>query len=205
MYMEEEKIRLKNSKPKEIANKWFTITLFIVIISFLSGILMKDFVRVYTYVVYYRSFIGELTYIPGISLLLTCLIVEEAIYFFKCKNSKNIIKLITAFICVFIITCKIIPHSGTYESCMDLQYVIKGTYCEKVQELNSVYINEIHSKISSRTLYVETSDFNFIVHENIVEDNDFDKFKARFNDVKEVKIKYLPNTKILLSIEPVKD
>ncbi len=204
--MEEEKIRLKNSKPEKIASKWFRITLLIILASsFLGGILMKDFERAYTYVVYYRSFVGELTYIPGISLLLTCFIVEKAIYFFKCKNNKNIIKLVIAFICICIFTCKIIPYSGTYASFMDLPYVVKGTYCEEVQELKSVYINEIKSKISSRTLYVETSDFNFIVRENILEENDLDKFKARFNDVKKVKIKYLPNTKILLSIEPIKD
>ncbi|NRT73804.1 hypothetical protein [Clostridium beijerinckii] len=204
--MEEEKIGLKNSKPEEIASKWFRITLLIILASsFLTGILMKDFVRAYTYVGYYRSFVGELTYIPGISLLLICFIVEEAIYFFKCKNNKNIIKLVIAFICTCIITCKIIPYSGTYTSFMDLPYVVKGTYCEEVQELKSVYIKEIKSKISSRTLYVETSDFNFIVRENILEENDFDKFKARFNDIKKVKIKYLPNTKILLSIEPIKD
>lgn len=204
--MEEEKIGLKNSKPEEIAKKWFCIILFICIpISFFIGILMKDFVRTGTYVVYYRSFIGELTFIPGISLFLICLIVEEAIYYFKCKSNKNIIKLIIAFMCVSIISYKIMPYSGTYESYRDLPYVIKGTYSEEIQELKSVYINEIKGKLSSRTLYAETSDFNFIVHENIVEENDFDKFKARFNDVKKVKIKYLPNTEILLSIEPVKD
>ncbi|OOM11685.1 hypothetical protein [Clostridium saccharobutylicum] len=204
--MEEEKIEFKNSKSEEIQKKWFKIILFIYIpISFAIGILLKEFIKTSTYVVYYRSFIGDLTYIPGITLLLICLIVEEIIYFLKCKDNKKIIKLIIALMCICIITYKVIPYSGTYESYKDLRYVIEGTYCEDVQELKNVYINNTTGKLSSRTLYVETSDFKFIVHENIVDDNDFDEFKARFDKVKKVKIKYLPNTEILLSIQPVKD
>ncbi|WP_157786707.1 hypothetical protein [Clostridium sp. ZBS18] len=40
---------------------------------------------------------------------------------------------------------------------------------------------------------------------NIVEKREFNKFKAKFDNVKKVRIKYLSNTNILLSIEPIKD
>ncbi|MBN1056968.1 hypothetical protein DVW05_16760 [Clostridium botulinum] len=55
------------------------------------------------------------------------------------------------------------------------------------------------------TTYIETIDFKFQVERNIVEKREFNKFKAKFDNVKKVRIKYLSNTNILLSIEPIKD
>ena len=59
--------------------------------------------------------------------------------------------------------------------------------------------------MSTKRLYIETSDFKFSVDSNIVDKKDFDIFKAKYNKVKRVKIRYLPNSHNLLSIQPVKD
>lgn len=204
--MEEEKIKLKDSKPENIARKWIKIILLTYLpISFIIGSLVKFFTEAHLYGVYYQVIWIDLLYVPGFSLFLIGLIINELIYFYKCKRNKNVIILIIILSCICGITYKFMPYSETYDYYKDLHYVIEGTYCEDVQELKNVYVNVIKGKWSTRTLYVETSDFKFQVGSNIVDEENFDSFKARFNNVKKVKIKYLPNSKNLLSIEPVKD
>jgi len=204
--MEEEKIKLCISKPEEIARKWIKIMILTYLpIAFIIGKLIKLFTMTDFYGVYYQVFLFDLLYVPGFSLLLIGLIVNELIYFFKCKRNKNVIALISILVCICSITYKFIPHSETYDYYKDLHYVMEDTYCEDVQDLNNVYINVITGKASTKTLYVETSDFKFIVRKNIVDEENFDSFKAKFKNVKKVKIEYLPNTETLLSIVPVKD
>lgn len=67
------------------------------------------------------------------------------------------------------------------------------------------FINEIKGKWSAKPLYVEKLDYNFNIGNNIVDEGNFDDFKAKYSQVKKVRIKYLHNSEILLSIEPVKD
>jgi hypothetical protein len=50
--------------------------------------------------------------------------------------------------------------------------VTEGTYCEDVQELKNVYVNEITWKITTKVLCVETLNYNFNLGRNIVEDDD---------------------------------
>lgn len=97
------------------------------------------------------------------------------------------------------------PYSETYEFYKDLHYITEGTYCEDVQELKNVYVNVTTGKVTTKALYIQTSDFEFQVRSNIVNESDYDSFKWKYKDVKKVRIKYLPNSEILLSIEPVKD
>lgn len=97
------------------------------------------------------------------------------------------------------------PYSEMYDYCKDLHCVMESTYCEDVQDLKNVDIKVITGKLSTKTLYVETSDLEFRVGGNIVDEKKFDIFKAKFSKVRKVKIKYLPNTETLLSIEPIKD
>lgn len=204
--MEEKNIRLKDSKAGRIAAKWILIIVVIYIpIPFIIGGIVTVFTRKDFYGVYYQVFWVDLLYVPGFSLFLIGFIINELIYFHSCKRHKNAIKLIIILFLICGITYKFMPYSETYEFCKDLHYVTEGTYCEKVQELKSVYINETKGKWSTKSLYVETLDYNFNVGDNIIDESDYDSFKWKYKDVKKVRIKYLPNSEILLSIEPVKD
>lgn len=204
--MEEEKIKLCISKPEAIARKWIKIMLLTYLpIAFIIGSLVKFFIETDLYGVYYQVIWIDLLYVPGFSLFLICLIVNELIYFYKCKRNKKVIILIIILSCICGVTYKFMPYSETYDYYKDLHYVMEGTYCEDVQELKNVYVNVITGKWSTKTLYIETSDFKFQVGSNIVDEENFDSFKAKFKNIKKVKIEYLPNTETLLSIIPVKD
>lgn len=157
------------------------------------------------YEYYYVSFIGDLLWGPGISLFLIGLIINELIYFFKYKEHKKVIALIFLLCCICSMTYKWISYSEFYKDYKDLHYVIENNYCEDVRELKSVDIHVTTGKWSSKTLYVETSGFKFIVQDNIVNESDYDSFKSKYSNVKKVRIKYLPNSNLLLGIEPVKD
>lgn len=52
-------------------------------------------------------------------------------------------------------------------------------------------------------MYIQTKDFKFLADVNIVQEEDFIAFKGKYDKVKKVKIKYLPNSNELLDIEPV--
>lgn len=204
--MGEEKRELKISKSEEIATKWLTIIIIAyLLISFVIGRLIKFFTITDIYEYYYVFFIGDLLLGPGISLFLIGLIINELIYFFKCKEHKKVIALIFLLCCICSMTYKWIPYSEFYKDYKDLHYVIENNYFEDVQELNSVDIHVTTGKWSSKTLYVETSGFKFIVQDNIVNESDYDSFKSKYIKVKKVRIKYLPNSNLLLGIEPVKD
>ncbi len=204
--MEEKNIKLEDSKAGKIIGKWLTIIIITYIpAAFIIDNLVNDFTKSNFYGVYYQIFWTDILYMPGFPLLLMGLIVNELIYFYKCKRRKNVITLIIILFCILWITSKIIPYSETYEFYNDLHYVTENTYCEDVQELRNIYIKEVKGKWSSKILYIDTSDFEFMVHGNIADEENFDRFKAKYSQVKKVRIKYLPNSRILLSIEPVKD
>jgi len=204
--MEEEKIKLCISKPEEIARKWIKIMVLTYIpIAFIIGSLVKFFTETYLYGVYYQVIWIDLLYVPGFPLFLIGLIINELNYFYKRKRHKKVIILIIILSCICGVTYKFMPYSETYDYYKDLRYVMEGTYCEDVQELKNVYVNVTTGKWSTKTLSVETSDFKFQVGSNIVDEENFDSFKAKFKNVKKVKIEYLPNTETLLSIVPVKD
>ncbi len=204
--MEEKNIKLKDSRAGKIAGRWLTIIIATYIpISFVIASFVTDFTKANFYGTYYRIFWVDLLYMPGFSLFLIGFIINELIYFYKCKKRINVITLIITLFLVCGITCKFILYSETYEFYKDLHYVTESTYCEDVQDLKSVYINEIKGKWSTKSLYVETLDYNFNVGSNIVNEENFDSFKAKYSQVKKVRIKYLPNSMILLRIEPVKD
>lgn len=204
--MEEEKRELKISKSEMIATKWLTIIVITYLpILFAITYLIQFFTNANIYEYYYVSFISDLLWGPGISLFLIGLIINELIYFFKCKEYKKVIALIFLLCCICSITYKWIPYSEFYKDYKDLHYVIENNYCEDVQELKSVYVNVTTGKITTKALYVKTSDFEFQVLRNIAEESDYDSFKWKYKDVKKVRIKYLPNSNLLLGIEPVKD
>ncbi|NRT91273.1 hypothetical protein [Clostridium beijerinckii] len=204
--MEEEKRKLKTTKSGEIVNRWITIILITYLpISFAISHLIKLFMVTDIYEYYYVFLIGDLLWGPGFVLFLLGLIINELIYFSRCKENKKIIVLIFLLCCICSITYKWVPNSEFYKEYKDFYYVMKNTYCEEIQELKNVDIHVITGKWSSKTLYVETSDFKFIVQDNIVAESDYDSFKFKYNNVKKVKIKYLPNSNLLLRIEPMKD
>lgn len=142
---------------------------------------------------------------PGISLFLIGLIIDELICFFKYNEYKKVIALIFLLFCIGSITYKCIPYSDFNKDYKDLHYVIENSYCEDVQELKSIDIDVLTGKWSSKTLHVETSGTRFIVQDNVVNESHYDSFKYKYRDIKKVRIKYLPNSNLLLSIEPVKD
>jgi len=204
--MEEEKRKLKITKPNEIANKWVIVIIITYLpICFVISHLIKFFAISDIYEYYYVFLTGNLLWGPGVGIFLIGLIINELIYFWKCKENKKIIVLIFLLCCICSITYKWIPYSEVYKDYKDLHYVMENTYCEDVQEVKDVYIHVTTGKWSSKTLYIETSDFKFIVQDNIVNESNYNSFKAKFNNVKKVKIKYLPNSHLLLSIEPIKD
>lgn len=204
--MEEKNIKSKNSSPKKIAAKW---TLIIVATYIPVALIIECMLTILTktnfYGVYYQVLGIELLYMPGFLLFLIGFIINELIYFYKCKRYKNVINLIIIVLLIGGITYKFIPYSETYKDYKDLNYVTEGTYCEDVQDLKSVYVNEIKGKWSTKSLYVETLCYKFNVGNNIADESDYDSFKLKYNDVKKVRIKYLPNSEILLSIDPVND
>ncbi|NOW06124.1 hypothetical protein [Clostridium beijerinckii] len=204
--MEEEKRKLKITKSGEIVNRWITIILITYLpISFAISHLIKLFMITDIYEYYYAFLIGDLLWGPGFVLFLVGLIINELIYFSRCKENKKIIVLIFLLCCICSITYKWIPNSEFYKDYKDFHYVMENTYCEDIQELKNVDIHVITGKWSSKTLYVETSDFKFIVQDNIVAESDYDIFKFKYKNVKKVKIKYLPNSNLLLRIQPMKD
>lgn len=204
--MEEQNIKLKDSNAKKIAAKWILIIVAAYIPTVLIiGCMAIAFTRTDFYGVYYQVFGIDLLYMPGFLLFLIGFIINELIYFYNCKRYKNVINLIIIMLLIGGITYKFMPYSETYEAYKDLHYVTEGAYCEDVQELKSVYINEIKGKWATKSLYIETSGYKFNVSNNIAYENDYDDFKLKYKDVKRVRIKYLPNSEILLSIEPVKD
>ncbi|WP_252225241.1 hypothetical protein [Clostridium sp. ZBS2] len=189
-----------------ILEKWIRIIVFTYLISWaIISLLGYLFIKLNVYGEYYKIFTFYLINLPGIPLLLIGLIINELTYFLKNKSYKRVICLIISALCILGISYKLIKYSGSYRCYKDLHYVINNTYCEEVQELKDIYIYTSHGKMVLSTTYIETIDFKFQVERNIVEKREFNKFKAKFDNVKKVRIKYLPNTNILLSIEPVKD
>ena len=191
--MEEKNIKLEDSKAGKIVGKWIVIIIITYIpAAFIIDSLMNNFTKSDFYGVYYQIICTDFLYMPGFSLILIGLIVNELNYFYKCKRYKNVITLIIVLFFICGITCKFMPYSETYEFYKDLHYVIENTNCEDVQELKNVDIHVTTGKWSTKTLYVETSDFEFMVHGNIVDEENFDGFKAKYSQVKKVRIKYLP-------------
>lgn len=204
--MRDKSKKVSNETSGEILKKWIKLT----VITYLSmwgimNLFSKILIKTNMYGEFYRDFIFYLISMPGILFFLLGLIINELIYFFKYKSYKRVISLIIIACCIWGISYKLIKYSGVYRCSEDLYYVINDTYCEDVQELNNIYEKVTTGKYSSTTIYIETIDFKFQVERNIVEKREFNKFKAKFDNVKKVRIKYLPNTNILLSIEPIKD
>jgi hypothetical protein len=204
MEEEEEKLNIKGST--RIANRWITIIIITYLpISFAISRLIKLFAISNIYEYYYVFLTGDLLWGPGFGIFIIGLIINELIYFWKCKENKKIIILIVVLCCVCSIIYKWIPNSEVYKYYKDLHYVMENTYCEDIQELKDVYIDVKTGKLSSKTLYVETSDFKFIVQDNLVNESNYDIFKSKYSKVKKVRIKYLPNSNLLLRIEPVEE
>ncbi|MDR5588963.1 hypothetical protein [Clostridium aquiflavi] len=198
--------KASNETSGEILEKWIKIIIFTYLsIWGIMNLFSRVLIKTNMYGEFYRDFIFYLISMPGILFFLLGLIINELIYFFKCKSYKKVASLIIIALCICGISYKLIKYSGSYRCYKDLDYVINDTYCEDVQELNNIYEKVITGKYSSTTIYIETIDFKFQAERNIVEKREFNKFKAKFDNVKKVRIKYLPNTNILLSIEPVKD
>ncbi|WP_252225227.1 hypothetical protein [Clostridium sp. ZBS2] len=204
--MRDKSKKVSNETSGGILEKWIKI----IVLTYLSmwgimNLFSRILIKTNMYGEFYRDFIFYLISMPGILFFLLGLIINELIYFFKCKSYKRVISLIIIVCCICGISYKLIKYSGSYRCYKDLDYVINDTYCEDVQELNNIYEKVITGKYSSTTIYIETIDFKFQAERNIIEKREFNKFKAKFDNVKKVRIKYLPNTNILLSIEPVKD
>ncbi len=204
--MEEKNIKVEDSKVGKIAGIWLGIIIITYVpASYIIGGLVKYFTDASFYGVYYQVFWVDLLYVPGFSLFLMGLIINELIYFYKCRKHKNLIALIIILLFICGITYKFMSYSETYEFYKDLHYVTENTYCEDVQELKNVYVSVTTGKVTTKALYIQTSEYNFDVGSNIVDESDYDSFKQKYKDVKKVRIRYLPNSEILLSIEPVKD
>ncbi|NRT73809.1 hypothetical protein [Clostridium beijerinckii] len=183
--MEEKNIKVEDSKAGKIIGKWLTIIIITYIpAAFIIDNLVNNFTKSNFYGVYCQIFWTDILYMPGFPLLLMGLIVNELIYFYKCKRRKNVITLIIILFCILWITSKIIPYSETYEFYNDLHYVTENTYCEDVQELRNIYIKEVKGKWSSKILYIDTSDFEFMAHGNIADEENFDRFKVKYSQVK---------------------
>ncbi|WP_252225288.1 hypothetical protein [Clostridium sp. ZBS2] len=198
--------KVSNETSGEILEKWIKRMIFTYLISWaIISLLGYLFIKLNLYMEYYFNFIIELLFVPGIIIFLLGLIINELTYFIKNKSYKRVTCLIISALCILGISYKLIKYSGSYRCYKDLYYVINNTYCEEIQELKDIYIYTSHGKMVLSTTYIETIDFKFQVERNIVEKREFNKFKAKFDNVKKVRIKYLPNTNILLSIEPVKD
>ena len=151
--MEKKKIKLKDSSSGKIANKWFVVIMLYLPIQFIVSGLARLITEKDFYGIYYQVISIDLLDFPGISLFLIGLIVDELIYFIKCKRNKNVIALISAFAFICWITCKFIPYSETYEYYKDLHYVINGTYCEDVQDLKDVYRGNNRKSVNKKTIY----------------------------------------------------
>ena len=204
--MENRKAKFWHSRPGDIARKWICVGVpaYFVVGFGLSG-LGKLFADTGGYVEYYKYLIFALLTVPGIMLFFMGLIFHELTYYFNCKRYKNIIILIIILCCICGTSFKLIPYSDSYRFYKDFHYVINNTYLEDITELNNIYKEVTTGKAANTRIYIETTDLKFEIDDNIVKESDYDSFKARFNNVKKVKIKYLPNSEILLSIEPVKD
>lgn len=193
----------KKSKLKDITSRWIAIIGIVYIpVMIIMGKILKIFISSDAYGIYYRIFAGDLLFIPIFPLLLIGFITNLLIYCVKSKKRDDVIILIVILFIICGITYKFIPYSDTYKYYKDLHYVMQDSYCEDVQDLKKIYIEKHEGKLSLKTMYIETSDIKFIVNDNLVEEEDYDTFKAKFKDVKKVKIRYLPNTKTLISIEP---
>lgn len=210
--MKDKRRRIKNKRIKSldtkpnILGKWISIILITFIaIRIIIACLATLFVKINVYAEYYRQFAVDLAWQLALTIFFIGLIIDELIYYYKYKRYKIIIILIIILVCIGGISYKVTQNSYSYKYYKDLHYVTEGTYCEDVQELKNVYKEVITGKLSLTTIYIETKDFKFIVGDNIVEEKDFDKFKEKFNNVKKVKIRYLPNSETLLYIEPVTD
>lgn len=202
--MESNKIKSAGLQPKDIVKIWIAIAIVVYLFTaIVVGRVIDLFTHTSMYGEYYDMFASDILFVPGFLVFLICMIVHELIYFYKHKRNKSVISFIVLLIFILGVTYKIVEYSETYKDYKDLHYAIEGTYCEDVQSLENIYIDKIQGRYSSRAMYIETSNFKFLVHDNIAQKEDFNEFKEKFNNVKKVKIRYLPNSRTLLSIEPM--
>lgn len=203
--MHYDKELIKNTQLK-IIEKWIKYTgLIYVMIWIIFNLCSEHIVGKFIYGEYYRNFAFQLVITPCIFICILGCIVNQIVYLKKANQQyKEIKKLSFIACCIFLIGIILSLNIGVVESYKDLSYVLKSSYCEEEKELNDTYIKERKGKYSTVTLYVEVDSYKFRVPDYIADENDYIKFKSTYKNVNKVKIKYLPNTKLLLGIEPVK-
>lgn len=194
--------------PKQgiIIMRWFVIWilygLIVLIGPYLFGIIAKQDI----FKAYYQQFGTQLLLGPVLIVGLIGLLVNEFIYFFNSKKYRVAIISIIIIGGICGISYKFLQNSLVYKYYKDLHYVMEGTYCENVQSLSKIYSEtNFEGRAKVTRIFVKTTDFNFDVGRDIVQVEDYEKFKVKFNEIEKVKIGYLPNSNRLLYIEPVTD
>lgn len=189
--------------------KWFSSVLIILLLGFLKIIIEKIINPSSIFTIYYSLFASNIIFIIGgliwfVGVFIICI---------KVSISKKIYK--SAWICFGIVTIIIglICRSSFNEGFMykniiaffqDLSYVKENRYCEDMDEFKGIYKSESVGRYKQVSFWVETKNKKYDVLSNIVDKDNYDLLKKELNKNKTVKIKYLPNTQIVLAIEPAK-
>lgn len=198
--MEENKT---TDKKRVIGERWLRITVifYILYIAF-TWCYRYTYVKPGTYNSFYLNLMIKFLYFPLPLFFISGYLINKSLYY---KNNKMIFKMISFIILVFMtvgIGCKYMKYSSFYKNLSDLEVVKTNSYNEEVQDLEKVYVEVLKGKITTKTLYIKTTDFEFIAGTAIATEDQYDAFVEKYKNVKKVRIRYLPTTHILLSIEP---
>ena len=189
--------------------KWLLVITIIGPVTLVSDYIIDVLIKDKMISTYYSILVSNWILIGGgLIWFMACFLIQGKFLFSKGKSKS-------AFICLLIFTVlaaiigKSLVNGNLYKSLIcytkDLSYAEKSLYYEKVEKLNDIYKTESIAKGRNVTIWLKTENDTYQLMSNIVTEDTYNEFRKNFKKDDKVKIKYLPNSQFVVSVEALSE